>query len=46
MKAFKKHLRIAIASIFLSIGHWIDCRDIEDFEAEIRRINPDFKRTK
>jgi hypothetical protein len=37
-----KHLRIAIANIFLSIGHWIDATDIQDLEAEMKRINSDY----
>lgn len=44
MREIIKHFRIAIAEIFLTIGHKIDCRDIEDFQAELRRIDPDYQK--
>ena len=37
-----KHLRIAVANIFLSIGNWIDATDRLDLEAEIKRIDPTY----
>ena len=43
MKKFIKHIRIAIASIFYSIGHYIDDTDIEDIRAEFRRLDLKFK---
>ena len=42
MRTTIKHLRIALAQIFLSIGHKIDCRDIEDMKAELKRIDPNY----
>lgn len=44
MKKIIKHFRIAIAEIFLIIGHKIDARDAEDLRAEIRRIDPTYER--
>jgi hypothetical protein len=44
MKKVIKHLRIAIASVFLSIGHWVNAEDFEDFEAELRRLDTDYGR--
>ena len=45
MKRIIRNLRIFVASIFLEIGHKIDATDIEDFEAEIRRLNPDYEKS-
>lgn len=45
MKKIIKHLRIAIAEIFLQIGHKIDCRDIEDLRAEMRRLDPTYEKS-
>jgi len=44
MKQIIKHLRIAIAAIFLTIGHKIDARDYYDLEAEMRRLDPTLDR--
>jgi hypothetical protein len=38
MKKIIKCFRILIAEIFLTIGHKIDCRDIEDFKLELKRL--------
>lgn len=44
MKEVIKHLRIAIAHIFLSIGYKINAEDDEDIRAKIRRLDPDFEK--
>lgn len=43
MKEIIKHLRIALAEIFLTIGHKIDARDAEDLRAELRRLDPTYE---
>ncbi len=44
MKKVIKHLRIAVAQVFYSIANFIDDRDIEDLDAELRRIDPTYQR--
>lgn len=46
MKSIIKHIRIAIAEIFLTIGNKIDARDRFDLEAELRRTDPDYEKCK
>lgn len=40
-----KHFRIAIAAVVYGIARKLDCSDIYDIEAELRRLDPSYLRS-